>query len=81
MKVTVKDHMSAPWHKYGTGQAEKYSKSNMKVVFYSLHKFEIPFLEKVNAGRYEMHFLDLRLSARDRPPKRGFRGSKPFCKR
>ena len=44
----------------------------MKVVFYSLHKFEKPFLEKVNAGSHEMHFLDLRLTAETAPLSAGF---------
>jgi D-lactate dehydrogenase len=44
----------------------------MKVAVYSFHKFEKPFLEKVNAGRFEMHFLDLRLSAETAPLSAGF---------
>ena len=44
----------------------------MKVALYSLHKFEKPFLEKVNACRFEMHFLDLRLSEETAPLSAGF---------
>jgi len=44
----------------------------MKVAVYSFHKFEKPFLEKVNAGRFEMRFLDLRLSAETAPLSAGF---------
>lgn len=50
----------------------------MKVVFYSLHKFEISFLEKANAGRHEMHFLDLRLSVETAPLSAGFEAASLF---
>ncbi len=34
----------------------------MKVAVYSLHKFERPFLEKANAAKHQIHFMDMRLS-------------------
>src|SRR5437764_3773711 len=44
----------------------------MKVAVYSFHKFEKPFLEKLNAGRFQLHFLDLRPSEETAPLSSGF---------
>lgn len=43
----------------------------MKIAVYSFHKFEKPFLEKVNAGKHEMQFLDMRLSRETAPLSTG----------
>jgi D-lactate dehydrogenase len=44
----------------------------MKTAVFGSHKFEIPYLEEANAGRHELHFLNVKLSSKTAMLSGGF---------
>ncbi len=50
----------------------------MKTVVYSFHKFEKSYFESANAGKHEIKYLDVKLSAHTAPLSRGFDAASLF---